>query len=756
MADSQDPALELREEPLRALRNAAKSLKTGRVTSAFVGEETTTSSLISKAFTNHANLSYKLPWHILDVVELLSTYNPDYSQAVENLKMLANSGHELIVDAGSDLQRRQTKSFLESKARLIQERHGGIDGVIDKLMDQAAVYGAMAGEWVLSEDLSEVVDFVDINPKKIRFFWLEEEQIWAPFQKVSTLQAKEAEKSGQETIGNHVRLNELTFHYFAFDAAPNSPYGTPPFVAAIANISIQQDLIHNLGQIVKKIGLLGVIDVVIERLQREPGETEEQYVSRATSYLDDYVAATEDMVKDGGLVHFDDVEVKTTQIGGNAAGATNIHKQNEELIFSGLKSMPSVQGRCVVPETKVLTADLRWVEAGSLCVGDELVGFDEGLGKGRGSGSVARMKSSVVECNDLIELPCIKIKTDKGDITVSENHPMVAMGSRTEGRVWREAQDIQKGDRLPWFFEPWEDDRSYDAGYLAGMFDGEASLGFSGSGKNGTLTMSQKTGVVLDETVMALKRLGFESHVGEPNGGTNGGVAHVRVLGGKWETMRFLGSLRPHRLLAKSRQCWEGASLRNGGSTNQTGRQGVYANVLSVRRVGMKEVVALQTSSRTFFSEGMLSHNSYSTTETYAGVAYDIIIRNTMKYQRAAKRMVESGYWLMSALEGLRPTDVTLKFNKNRTLNRLQEEQAKSVEIRNEAYKWALGITDQMQVALALGHDEPKTAMESPPDDLISALKEITVPFDFHTGLSDEGTMEGRNGSGQQEAADRR
>lgn len=435
-----------------------RPIKSGGVTSAILGsgDAPNADTQIRRMFQQYAPLAYQLPWEILDYVELLSTYNPDYSQAVENIKMLANSGHELMVDASSDLQRRRTKEYLEEQSRKIQESHGGIDGVIDKLLDQAATFGAMCGEWVLNDQLTEVVDFADISPKKIRFFWIEEDQRFAPFQKVTAKQAEEARKTGQEVRGNCVRLNELTFHYYAFDAAPESPYGTPPFLAALQNIAIQRDMVHNMGQIVKKIGLLGMVDLTIERLQALPGESDEDYAARAGAYLDAYTGIAEEMVRDGGLVHFDDVTSNMLQLGGNAAGATNIHKANEEMVFSGLKSMPSVQGR------------------------------------------------------------------------------------------------------------------------------------------------------------------------------------------------------------------------------------------------------------------------SYSTTETYAGVAYDIIMRNTLKFQRAVKRVIEHGYWLMCNMGGYQPDKITLKFNENRSLNRQQEAAAERVEIANATMKWILGILDQRGVAQELGYAEPKTPLDEVPESLIS------------------------------------
>lgn len=432
-------------------------------------------------FQSYRPLGYMLPWETLDYVELLATYNPDYSQAVENIKMMANSGHELFVDNGSRLATARLRGRIEEKARLIQEHHGGIDGIIDKLMDQAAVYGAMAGEWVLSDDLDDVVDFVDINPKKIRYFWEEEVGRFCPYQKVTGQQAQEAKARGQKTINNHIKLNELTFRYFAFDAAPESPYGTPPFLAALANIAIQRDIIGNMAQIVKKIGLLGIIDLTVEKLTPLPGESDAEYQARAQTYLGNYAEAAEEMAREGGLIHFDDVTVKTDQLGGNAAGATNIHKANEEMVFSGLKSMPSVQGR------------------------------------------------------------------------------------------------------------------------------------------------------------------------------------------------------------------------------------------------------------------------SYSTTETYAGVAYDIIIRNTRKYQRAAKRMVESGYWMMATMWGEQPKEIKIRFNENRSINRMQDASAEKVEIQNALMLWIMGIFDQADVAQTLGHSDVKLELDSPPEALLGNLTahEVNDPgLDFQRPNTSPAKME--------------
>lgn len=443
-----------------AARGAVSSMaKAGRAKARSLSSRSSTSSAMSGEpgsfmailHRQYAPLAYYLTFELLEYVELLATHNPDFSQAVDIVRTLANSGHNLTVTASTDGKRNRAKELIEEAAESIQKPHGGVDGLIDKLLDQAATYGAMCGEWVLSEDLDDVVDFVDVNPKSIRFFWDDQWCKYMPYQKVRATQAAEAEARGQKVINQvYIELNPLTFHYFAFDAAPGVPYGTPPFVAALQPIGIQRDMVANMSQIVKKIGLLGIIDAVVEQLPTRAGETDEEYAERAGQYLDDYTVVIEETVRDGGVVHFDDVKITATSMTGNASGATNIFKQNEEQVFSGLKSMPSVQGR------------------------------------------------------------------------------------------------------------------------------------------------------------------------------------------------------------------------------------------------------------------------SYSTTETYAGVAYDIIIRNSARYQRGVKRMVEAGYNLKLTLKGMKAR-ASISFKDNKTLQRLQNANAETIEINNELKKWAAGFINQTQAAQRLGYDRPATAYDEVP-----------------------------------------
>lgn len=292
----------------------------------------------------YAGLSNSLPFELYDYVELVAMYNPDFSQAVNNIKNLANPGYKVVVNATNESRAAAYRERLIKKQRDIKPRIGGLDGITNNLLMQGAIYGAMCGEWILDDSLSDVVDFAFVNPKNIRFFWDKEEEDWHPYQKVS-LAALASAKGEQEIRGSCIRLNTNTFFYQAIYTFNNNPYGVPPLFAALENIGIQREMVNNLKSITKKMGMLGILEVIIEKLPMEPDETPSQYIERCNKFLTNYQNLIQDMINQGGIVHFDDTKVTNLSIAERAQGADQIFKLNEELVFSGLHSLPSVQGR---------------------------------------------------------------------------------------------------------------------------------------------------------------------------------------------------------------------------------------------------------------------------------------------------------------------------------------------------------------------------------------------------------------------------
>lgn len=268
---------------------------------------------------------------------------------------------------------------------------------------------------------------------------------------------------------------------------------------------------------------------------------------------------------------------------------------------------PLLEQACVSPETPVLKADLSWVPAGELVVGDRLVAFDEEIVGGK-------FRTAEVEANITQVKRRVRVETSLGPIITTPDHRFVTRyqtgtdhGRPVYKRRWVEAQNLRPGkDSIVSVGEPWEYHEDYTTGYLAGMMDGEGCLTFTpqsreAEGSLGRIFFTQNPGLVMEKTRLAMKEMGVQ--FSESGNGARARVLHVR--GGLTENLRFLGKVRPVRLLANESlpRLWEGKAMRQLVLPS--------AEVLSVESIEDGPVSVMQTSTGTFIAQGMLSHNCY-------------------------------------------------------------------------------------------------------------------------------------------------
>jgi DNA polymerase I-like protein with 3'-5' exonuclease and polymerase domains/uracil-DNA glycosylase len=247
---------------------------------------------------------------------------------------------------------------------------------------------------------------------------------------------------------------------------------------------------------------------------------------------------------------------------------------------------------CVAPGTRVITADLRWVPIEELRNGDNIIGFDE-----NGRGKHVKYRRSLVEGIQHLILSCCKITTDRGSVISSLDHLWLARNAIGSGHVrhWKKASDLQPGNVIAGFCEPWpNEDRTWEAGFVAGFLEGEGCV------SRDSLCLSQNLGPALDHVEAILKAKGFDIRRSIKS---NGLGVNAYITGGVSGTLRALGQLRSPRLLAKAHNLWDGKSIGSLGNHPYT--------VLKVEPIGMHPVVAMKTSTKTFIAEGMLTHNCW-------------------------------------------------------------------------------------------------------------------------------------------------
>lgn len=265
---------------------------------------------------------------------------------------------------------------------------------------------------------------------------------------------------------------------------------------------------------------------------------------------------------------------------------------------------------CLDPETPVLTADLRWVPIRGVQPGDELVGVDE-VGE---SGTYRKVRTTVVEEKWSTHQKAYRLTFDDGrSVTCSANHRWLIRASSTGSNYkWQPTRGksayhgIKVGSQIVQLVEPWEADNTREAGYLAGAYDGEGHVS-NLTGVN--VFFSQNPGPVLDEVMSIMKEKGFHPQPANTVAYHNDPetkACQSWAIRGQAECLRLLGQIRPVRLLAK--RPWEGVSIRGKGAKHYQQADHIRT-VVAIEELPEQELIDIQTSTKTFIANGLVSHN---------------------------------------------------------------------------------------------------------------------------------------------------
>lgn len=282
----------------------------------------------------------------------------------------------------------------------------------------------------------------------------------------------------------------------------------------------------------------------------------------------------------------------------------------EAALDGSVKAMNYIVKHCVTPNHLTLTKDLRWVEVGSLSVGDEIVAFEEEPSSLYGR----KYRSAIIEAVSFREEPVFDVELSNGHIitTTAEHRWLAKRNLEGRGWVWKMTSKLVPASRkggigmascvaqvLPVF----QEDVSRDSGYLAGIFDGEGCLT-----NNHSVTFSQRPGAVLDRSLSILNEMGKKYGLSVINNESHSGIGRkdcrrVNIRGFLPDRLAMLGSVRPSRLLQKVDPDGFGRmEIRNQGGDC------VY-KIKDVRPAGVQEIVSVQTSSGTLFIDGYPMHN---------------------------------------------------------------------------------------------------------------------------------------------------
>ncbi len=256
---------------------------------------------------------------------------------------------------------------------------------------------------------------------------------------------------------------------------------------------------------------------------------------------------------------------------------------------------------CIAPETKILTADLRWIPAGEIKVGDKIIGFDENSRVT--DGHYREWQCAVITQVAELKKPCYAVTfADGTTIVASEKHGWLTASHRwiTTGKFRSKKTHDGHTTKIIKTMNVWDIDRSKDAGYLAGAFDAEGHISQKPHRNYGGKTMAigfgQNPNAMSNQVEESLKRKKF--NFGKCK---HGNLYNYVIHGGRSELLRFLGQIRPPRLLENFKPGELGVIKGNGNHC---------VEVVKCEFIGEQTVIGLNTTTKTFVAEGFLNHNS--------------------------------------------------------------------------------------------------------------------------------------------------
>lgn len=253
---------------------------------------------------------------------------------------------------------------------------------------------------------------------------------------------------------------------------------------------------------------------------------------------------------------------------------------------------------CVAADTPILCADMTWRQASALRVGDEIVAFDEESPTRRGR----LFRKATVTANAVEQDQLVEVATEGGVVRCNSQHPWLARHAGDHPKwEWIKTSDLLVGDEVLRSLDPWSVDESWDAGWLAGIFDGEGCLCLN---KNGgvQLSVTQRLSDTSDRIALTLeKHLGHEVLAFHTRVRSDWSEIVHFIVSTRADVLTLLGTVRPPRLLHRAEGVWNGKPI---GGKNRVVR------ITAIDNVGRGDIAALSTSTGTYIAAGFAMHNS--------------------------------------------------------------------------------------------------------------------------------------------------
>lgn len=319
-------------EELRVMRKSQTSLPPGRTS--------IPDTVSDYDFISYSN-KFKIikPTKVLEfipVIRSLYKYNEDMGSVLHDIVTLTNTGHHINFDQSVNPEvADKMRAHLKEVSKKWVNGSASIDGIVNKLITQIYVSGCISAEWIINNEVTAIDKVAIVNPEHIVFSY--EKNTYQPWQKTNRM-------SGIN-LPEYIKLNPLTYYYLSIMGDEDNPYTIPPFLTALSSLATQKDMKGNINHILKQLGLLGYLEVKVDKPDREDDESNSKYIQRLNSLLTETKKNVSDGFLEGIVVGYQgDHEFEFHSTTKNLSGVKEIFDLNESQVANGLKTSGSFIG----------------------------------------------------------------------------------------------------------------------------------------------------------------------------------------------------------------------------------------------------------------------------------------------------------------------------------------------------------------------------------------------------------------------------
>jgi hypothetical protein len=278
---------------------------------------------------------------MISYIRKVAKINPIVGQALYDSVQLSSTRYKIQIDGAKPGKELEMRREIENAAKSWVVGTRSLSGIVNKLFYQAYIGGATSAEWVPKRNLDGLQEVIFVNPENIVYKLRKSGYPkYRPYQRL---------RNSLGTAGlsnmNLKALNERQFCYVGMGNDEDSPYGVPLYLPIAKPVVREEGMLRNIDNIVKVMGILGYIDMKMEKPSKLSGETEAKYQSRMNTYLEELKTRALQGLSDGVNVGFiDEHEFNFEQTVQNVSGLTDIFTMNELQLASALKFDPAFLG----------------------------------------------------------------------------------------------------------------------------------------------------------------------------------------------------------------------------------------------------------------------------------------------------------------------------------------------------------------------------------------------------------------------------